>query len=372
MDWLRDFDPRNRQATFSSDVVIGSALGWYLGRQVYRAHHDPELGGSAWGSLFKSADDTPRTPLTMASPSVPLDSWVYPALERLAGLGYIDTAFSGLKPWTRLECAHLIEEAGARLDRNEAAPDDLLALQARLQGEFAYEFTLLEGGRNLTASLDSLYARSVSISGPALTDSYHFGQTLSYNFGRPFERGTNSQDGGSVRFAAGPFAVYIRAEFQHAPLAPAPSDEVRNFIAQIDQVPLAPSVPVNAINRPQLLDAYVTLNLEGWQISAGNQSLSWGPGLGGSLLWSDNAEPVTMIRIKRAEAFRLPSIFKFLGPVQVDQFIGKLDGHTFVPQPPSTARRLISSPFLPLSWDLADRSLSAAEAVIRSRRRIFS
>ena len=31
---------------FPSDVVIGSALGWYLGRQIYRAHHDPELGAA--------------------------------------------------------------------------------------------------------------------------------------------------------------------------------------------------------------------------------------------------------------------------------------------------------------------------------------
>src|SRR5579863_9179273 len=36
---------------FPADVVVGSTLGWYFGRQVYRAHHDPELGGSGWGSL---------------------------------------------------------------------------------------------------------------------------------------------------------------------------------------------------------------------------------------------------------------------------------------------------------------------------------
>jgi len=28
------------QQHFASDVIIGSALGWYFGRQVYRAHHD--------------------------------------------------------------------------------------------------------------------------------------------------------------------------------------------------------------------------------------------------------------------------------------------------------------------------------------------
>jgi membrane-associated phospholipid phosphatase len=38
---------------FPSDVVVGSALGWYFGRQVYRAHHDPEVEGSGWGSRFE-------------------------------------------------------------------------------------------------------------------------------------------------------------------------------------------------------------------------------------------------------------------------------------------------------------------------------
>ena len=318
---------------FASDAFIGSALGWYIGRQVYRAHHDPELGGSAWGGVFEKNADAPRSPAQMGSPYVPLDSWVYPALDRLGALGYISTSFAGLKPWTRLECARLTEEAGEALDRDEAAPSHINDLQARLHEEFAYEFSLLGGGRNFTVNLDSVYARAVSISGPALTDSYHFGQTISYDFGRPFERGTSGQVGGSFRFASGPLALYVRAEFQHAPSAPPPSDAVRNIIAQRDQVPLPPRVAVSTINRPRLLDAYVTLNLNGWQISAGKQSLSWGPGPGGSLLWSDNAEPITMVRLTKVEPFRLPSVLKFLGPAQVDQFIGRLEGHSFIPHP---------------------------------------
>src|ERR1700730_15907711 len=36
---------------FPSDVVVGGAIGWLIGRQVYRAHHNPELGGEAAGTL---------------------------------------------------------------------------------------------------------------------------------------------------------------------------------------------------------------------------------------------------------------------------------------------------------------------------------
>src|SRR5208337_3482667 len=77
---------------FPSDVVVGSALGWYLGRQIYRAHHDPELGGASWGNLRgdnedaseKDTEKESRPPGKMGSPFMPLDSWVYPALEKLA------------------------------------------------------------------------------------------------------------------------------------------------------------------------------------------------------------------------------------------------------------------------------------------------
>lgn len=47
----------------------------------------------------------------MASTYVPLDSWVYSAFEQLAAEGYVRTAFLSLRPWTRLDCARLIEEA---------------------------------------------------------------------------------------------------------------------------------------------------------------------------------------------------------------------------------------------------------------------
>ncbi len=38
---------------FPSDVLVGSAVGWFIGQQVYRAHHDPELGGVP-GKPFQS------------------------------------------------------------------------------------------------------------------------------------------------------------------------------------------------------------------------------------------------------------------------------------------------------------------------------
>jgi hypothetical protein len=97
---------------FPSDVVVGGVIGWLIGRQVYRAHHDVELGGGGWGSLSGTEDSEERRERgNMGSTFVPLDSWVYAVFDRLAALQYVNTAILGLRPWTRIECARLTEEA---------------------------------------------------------------------------------------------------------------------------------------------------------------------------------------------------------------------------------------------------------------------
>src|SRR3974377_487307 len=58
-----------------------------------------------------------------------------------------------------------------------------------------------------------------------------------------------------------------------------------NFIPTPNKTQPPPATPFAPINQFQLLDAYAGINLHGWLISFGNQSLSWGPGLGGALLF---------------------------------------------------------------------------------------
>lgn len=323
---------------FSSDVLIGSAIGYLASRQVYRAHHNPELAGDPWGSPpdALASDPDPHSP-SLGATFVPLESWVYPALDRLMGLGYAPTALTGLKPWTRMECARLTDEAGEALRESileSGRGDDLAAsLQAALEREFAYEFHVLDGERNQSIGLESAYVRVASVSGAPLNDGYHFGQTVSYDFGRPFRQGTNMIAGSAVRGTMGPLYFYVSGEFEHSPSAPPLSDTVRSIIASTDSRPVDPAHPFDPINQGRLLDTYVGINFRNWQFTFGKQSLSWGPGLGGGLLWSDNAEPMYMLRVTRVVPFELPSIFHFLGPMRIDQFIGQPDGRTFIPHP---------------------------------------
>jgi membrane-associated phospholipid phosphatase len=342
---------------FPSDVVVGAAIGWLIGRQIYRAHHDPDLGGGGWDSLSgNDQGEEHRERKKMGSPSVPLDSWVYPAFEKLAALRFINTQIMGVKPWTRMECARLAEEASEALQQGRTFEDDDEAarLQSQLAEEFAYEINLLSGGSNLTANLESVYVRGVSISGPALTDGFHFGQTVSYDFGRPFERGMNGQAGATISGAAGPLTVYIRGEYQHTPSAPALSSTAVSAISNADRVSTSAVAtgPFAPINRFQLLDAYVGANLGNFQITLGKQSLSWTPAPGGSMIWSDNAESVNMVRLVNPEPAILPSFLRFFGPVRIDQFFGRLQGHSHVPRPFEFGQKISMKPlpFLELGF----------------------
>lgn len=317
---------------FVTDVTVGAAIGWFTGWQVYRAHHNTALAGDNWGTIEKSSEDTEtkvRTPGDMGSPYVALDSWVYPALDRLAALGIIRTGFSSLRPWTRMECARQVREASERLGDESTDAQEYTAYSV-LKSEFAPELGRLDGETNVTATVESLYTRSTFISGPPLTDSYHFGQTIINDFGRPFRRGFNSIAGGSARATAGPFVFYVRGEYQHSPSAPALSPGVLNAIGSADFRAPDPSIPSAEINRARLLEAYAGVQVKNWMFSFGRQSLWWGPGENSPMLFSDNAEPITMLKVDRVSPVNVPLVSKLLGPLRVEAFVGQLSGHNHV------------------------------------------
>ena len=313
---------------FASDAIVGSVLGWYFGRQVYRAHHDTNLGGAPWGDLLpeRSAEKV-RNPDHMGSSYVPLDSWAYPALDRLIALGYIKTAHLGIRPWTRMECARMLEEAAQEIG-DEDQRTEASRLYSDLSKEFGDETARLNGAANLGVSLDSVYARTTNISGTPLRDGYHFGQTIINDYGRPYGEGFNSADGIIAHAEAGPFAFFVRAEYQHAPAVTSHPPSVLQDIANADFTLPVPDGRAE-INRLDLLEAVVSATWHNVQLSFGKQSQWLGVGQSGSLLMSSNAEPVVMFKLESVSPYQVPLLSKFLGPVRAEYFIGQLTGHQF-------------------------------------------
>jgi Capsule assembly protein Wzi/PAP2 superfamily len=315
---------------FPADVFVGSMIGWLVAQEVYSHHHDPEVGGGAWRSVSDIVHEASKAgPQNQGSPYVPLDSWVYEAFDRLQALGVINDAFMGMRPWTRSECARLLDQAEDAIDAGTAS-SEAGRIYDSLSAEFRLERSEFAGASNTRAKLESVYTRMMDISGEPLNNSYNFGQTIYNDFGRPYAEGFNTVDGISGWATSGPWVAYVRAEYQYAPSAPALPLSARQVIAlapgNAASIPVVPpDTPTPETSRVYLLDGYVGLNFENWQVTFGRQSLWWGPGEGGPLIFSDNAEPVDMLRVNRVTPFHVG----FLGPVRAEFFIGQLEGQQF-------------------------------------------
>ena len=312
---------------FATDAIVGSALGWYLGRQVFRSHSRYSSADIAkWGTFTRGAEDTAHQPRNMGSPFVPLDSWIYPALERLIAMGYIQSGFLGMRPWTRMECARLLQEANLEL---EYFSDDVIArkLYVDLGTEFQDEIARLGGETNLGASIDSVYSRFTGISGTPLQDGFHFGQTLINDFGRPYAQGLNNVTGISGHAVAGPLSFYFRGEYQHAPSTPALSVSAAQVIQAVDGLPSTPNTdPIGAVNRFDVVEGYVAMQLNNWQFSFGKQALWWGADQSGAMLFSTNSAPILSLQINRVSPFKVP----LLGATRFDFMVGRLSGYHWV------------------------------------------
>jgi len=311
---------------FASDAIIGGALGWYLARQVYRAHHDPELGGSGWGNVFEErTGDKVRNPKYMASPYVELDSWIYPALERLIALGYIQSDVLAMRPWTRMACARLLDDAEERFPNNGLEEHEAGRIYAALTSEFKTEIAKLDGAANVDARVESVYTRMMGISGTPLRDDYHFGQTIINDYGRPYWAGFNNITGLSADAEAGPVSIYFRGEYQHSPAMPSESPQTLAATAAADLTPLLANGTAE-VNQFALLDSMASVNINNVQISFGKQSAWLGPGESGSLLMSTNAAPFPMVKIDDVVPHEIPGLSRILGPFRTEFFVGQLSG----------------------------------------------
>jgi len=286
---------------------------------------------------------------SLSSTYVPIESWVYEAIEHLAASGYVETAFAGLRPWTRMDCARLIEEAEEQEPNLEATVQSE-ALVTSLKKEFAAELRRRNGERNRELRIESADLRSTILSGTPVTDGFHAAQSLINDYGRPYGQGENLYAGLTLRAASGHFAAYVHAEAQRAAIAPPRPSSAATAIALADLTPTAAAQSSSGLSRGRVLEAYVSYTFQDNQFTFGKQSLWWGPGKGGPLLFSNNAEPVTMLRYDRTRPFEIPGPGRWLGPIRLQAFAGRLAGHQFIHAVSQTygqpGRSLSDQPFI--------------------------
>src|SRR6266436_4733298 len=162
---LVDYSRIRGRQHFPSDVLVGSVIGNLVAQNIYSRHHDPGLGGGDWRSIsqiFRS--DGNSSPANQGSPYVPRDSWIYTALDRLAGMGLIQSAFEGMKPWTRNECVRLLQEASELVEVEGQGGPEADKIYRLLETEFRDELTASSGDSSPRARVESIYARVSGIS----------------------------------------------------------------------------------------------------------------------------------------------------------------------------------------------------------------
>jgi Capsule assembly protein Wzi len=286
---------------------------------------------------------------SLGSTYVPMDSWVYPALDRLHSMGYLDTAFMGLRPWTRLSIAHMLQQTADKIDNNPN-DDEARELYLALEDEFASDQQGPSGPHGTDADVDSVYTILRGIAGTPLNDSYHLGQTIVDDYGRPYQSGFNNYTGFSARAEAGRFSFYFRGEYQHAPSAAGYSLPMAMYLSNnIDLIPFSgnpvqdtiPLGPISATNDFRILEVDLSYHLLGHEISFGKIDQWLGPAKGGTMSWSTNAENPYVFEINRVEPLRIPGLSRLTGPFRYEFFIGSLKGHTY-PNAPWTHMEKIS------------------------------
>jgi hypothetical protein len=300
-------------------------------------------------------------PSQLASPYIPVDSWVYPAVLRLYSLGFVDNIFLGMRPYTRSSLEHMLEEAGAKIEEADpgSASDEAQGIYESLSHELHYDMQGPCGTLKGSTRVESVYSAERIISGPPLRDSYHLGSTVINDYGRPYENGFNDYSGASGYASAGRFLLYARGEFQGAQSGAGYSSGLTQTLSSVDDTlnafspacyregsvgPDCHPIPFNTLStipfgpiasqtNGRLLEGYVSAHFLNHEFSFGKQDEWLGPGLGSGMAYSNNAENIYSFRINRVEPLHIPLLSYITGPFRYEFLVGSLKGHVYPNDP---------------------------------------
>jgi hypothetical protein len=269
---------------------------------------------------------------------------------RLYAMGYADDVYLGMRPWTRASVSHMLKVTSAEIQDADMYGDPTAGEAQNIYGALIHFLHYDAGMQCVTqqggAHVESLYSVARAISGLPLRDSFHLGSTIINDYGRPYENGFNNYSGASGYAIAGRFTLYVRGEFQGAPSAAGYSQTLAQALSTIDSTTFlnaATGLPYNQTTIPmgpiatttdgRFIEAYVSAHVLNHEISFGKQDDWLGPGVGGGMAYSNNAENIYSFRINRVEPLHIPLLSRITGPFRYDFLVGPLRGHTYMPNP---------------------------------------
>ncbi|MFH1782419.1 MAG: capsule assembly Wzi family protein [Candidatus Omnitrophota bacterium] len=254
--------------------------------------------------------------LSQANPSVdvPVRHWSYEAIEKLAILDLVDIADIGFRPVSRIKMAYMIKSAIEKtqdyeLDFDWAEQEYLEILLYNLIEEFRGELVAI--GVDVV-SIGDEKSKKIIFKSPELNVEKAYVTTDLKEVFFENKEGWKLKEGFNLRAKVNSWA------------------KVANFFA----VSLTPGVRYSAKDTDvDIEDAHIRfshprINME---LAVGRNSMWWGPGFYGSLLMTDNAFPMDMVRLNNVHPFRLPWILRKIGRFNTQMFTSRLEENRSVP-----------------------------------------
>ena len=280
--------------------------------------------------------------LALASLNLPLHHWVYEAVERLTALEIIDSAMVVAKPYSRKQAAKYVALAIERIRADEIKPDGrkILAepLLERLMKELRPELMDLGVVARKRTEPASLIRYGARVQSEVDEFSIGGGQTVRFrenSDGEYYANGVQNQTDVRGWLEVGDWAAFM--------VEP-------KFITNPKALARGPTTgPETNFNNDDVYLREMSLKLSYWNVAleVGRGTQWWGPGYHGSLLLTDHAFPLDMIKLGSDEAFRLPWKLGGLGEWKVNSFLARVEGNQTFPHENIFGVRIS---YLPTAW----------------------
>ena len=231
--------------------------------------------------------------------------WTYDALHKLVLSGIAGKVVINTKPMSRREMAWILADIVGRIQENKVSAfdhrTDLQDILLDLMEEFSPELRALGvTGYGINGdpprTIEFKPVEFLQVRGGFTSTS---ATNLENNSGERLDRGMNGRvTSSSWLEAGGVFAAYAQPEY---------------LIGE-------------KTNRAELVEGYVKARGGPVELIAGREPLWWGPGFHGSMLFSNNAAGLDMIRLRTANQITLPWVLgDLLGPIKAELFFGTLE-----------------------------------------------
>lgn len=257
-------------------------------------------------SLFAGAFSFSAPARAQVSANVPVDSHYYDSIDKLSGMGYLDSLPNGARPYSRQQMARWVLEAERKAAEKPLPAylaDDLAALKqlvapeaAALQGEGKgqdpFRLRKLTFGTGYLHSDRFTYRDRRTASEWAPFGEKRNGHKIGRNGGLGAELEASGNLGSEVALG-----IQGRAAW----------DKDNEGTASLEE-------------------AYVKTRTGAWAWELGREALVWGQGASGNLLLGNNMKPLTLIQAHLNEPIQAGGFFRFLGQVDFHAFYGRLDG----------------------------------------------